>query len=194
MTAAKIRAKIDRLNALIGHSRTGDEERDAAKRMLKRLQAKADVTAGRKPVDRRAYGSKYDHDKWLSLTEVAALIRADIKLARKIGKRAAEPGALKTVDPIGDAPAELRFSVRKEQYTVSGRIDITIRNIPAQWGFTKQERYGEIYDAPTPALQALANALKEILDAYNYDGSDLDTDYFDVRFYGHVRANGCDVA
>lgn len=38
-------------------------------------------------------------------------------------------------------------------------------------------------------LLALANTqkmLKELLDSYNWDGSDIMTDYFDVRFYGFV--------
>lgn len=190
MAATKIRGKIERLNALINHPRTGEAERDAAIRMLARLQAKAG-TAAAAHSSRRVYGSKYDKVKGFTRAEIAKLIREDIKLARKISKQVAEPGALKTVDPIGDSPAGIRFSVRTENYSGGGSIDVFIRNIPSGWGFELQkDDWGEPMEMPTPALRSLAKELKKIMDAYNYDGSDITTDYFDVRFYGSVMTAG----
>ena len=38
--------------------------------------------------------------------------------------------------------------------------------------------------------RALMNALEAIVDAYNYDGSDLMTDYYDVNFHASVTFGG----
>jgi hypothetical protein len=193
MTATKTAKKIQLLQALIDHPRTGDEEREAGRRMLARLLAKAS-TSGEKITatgwtDHRTYGAKYATHR--TYAETAKLMRADIKLARKIGLKAADPGSLTVPDPIADAPAAIKFSVRTETFSGGGAIDITISNIPEGWGYTTgiNERGRQCHN-PTPALAALADELRAIHQAYNYNGSDPMTDYFDVAYYGGVRAEG----
>ena len=190
MNASKAAKKVQLLKALIDHPRTGEEERDAARRMLQRILAKAQ-TGGEKIapgwVDHRVYGAKYQQVSGMRLVDIAKLMRADIKLARKIGLKAAEPGALATVDPIANAPAGIKYSVTTQLYSGGGSIDITLKNIPADWGYTHEDRgHGELRKVATPALTALAAELAAIHRAYNYNGSDITTDYFDVNYYGGV--------
>jgi hypothetical protein len=47
--------------------------------------------------------------------------------------------------------------------------------------------HGYLRPAETAAAVALRETLNEILRAYNYDGSDPMTDYYDVRFYGRAE-------
>lgn len=201
MDAQAIRDKIKALEALADPSRksTPEPERAAAARMLDRFRQKlAEATNG--PVagvqfnDRRWYGGKYANTRDLSLVDIAKLIRAEVKVARKVAKMTAKPGALKVADPIGDAPAEIKVSVRTEYYSGGGSINVSLSNIPAEWGWT-QEPYDGYYgqdfrNVPTAALKAFASAIRDVMDSYNYDGSDIMTDYFDKRFYGGVSADG----
>jgi hypothetical protein len=190
-TTTKTAKKLQLLKALIDHPRTSEEERDAARRMLKRTLDKA-AAGGEKPtatgwVDHRTYGAKYQQVRGLRLAEIAKLMRADIKLARKIGLKAAEPGAIAIPDPIAEAPTGIKFSVTTQMYSGGGSIDITIKNIPADWGYTEEDHGDHIRKIPTPALKDLADELAAIHRAYNYNGSDITTDYFDVNYYGGVR-------
>lgn len=190
MSATKTAKKIQLLTTLIDHPRTGEEERDAARRMLQRLLDKA-KTSGEKIapgwIDHRTYGAKYEtvRNLW-NIADIAKLMRADIKLSRKIGLKAAEPGALAIADPIADAPASIKFAVRTQKYSGGGAIDIIIRNIPEDWGYAEEEDRGRTRKLATPALKALAAELRTIHRAYNYNGSDITTDYFDVNYYGGV--------
>ncbi|MFH8805282.1 hypothetical protein ACH4F6_38035 [Streptomyces sp. NPDC017936] len=193
---AKTAKKIKLLQALIDHPRTGDNEREAARLMLGRLLTKAGEAHGITPeqaaggwTDRRTYGAKYDRN--LSTVQIAALVRAQIKLARKLAKQSAgEDGAVKLPDPIGDAPAEIKFSVRSERFAGGSSIDISILNEPKGWAWEIREQHGYPMEMATPAMRALVDELAGLLRAYNYDGSDITTDYFDVNFYGSVYAKG----
>ncbi|MGP4115433.1 hypothetical protein ACTWP5_31610 [Streptomyces sp. 4N509B] len=213
---SRIDARLTYLRALIDHPRTSDHERDAARRAYQRLvtkyktagqeigpepepEADPDSTVGSAngyAFPRRVYGLKYHLVRDLRTTDIAKLIRADIRMARKAAQRTAEPGgALKTVDPIGDAPAQLRFSVRSEYYSGGSSIEITIRNIPDAWGWTTERNHWGTRQVPTPELRTLAHELKALHRAYNYDGSDITTDYFDVNYLGGVTAeNGLHLA
>jgi hypothetical protein len=188
-TTSKTAKKVQLLKTLIDHPRTGEEERDAARRMLKRLLSKAAASGEKTPqwADRRTYGDKYQQVRGMRLTDIAKLMRADIKVARKIGLKAAEPGAIAIPDPIAEAPAGIKFSVTTQLYSGGGSIDITVKNIPADWGYAEEEHCGHVRKVATPALQALAAELAAIHRAYNYNGSDLTTDYFDVNYYGGVH-------
>jgi len=44
--------------------------------------------------------------------------------------------------------------------------------------------------APLKAVVDAEQFLKELVGAYNYDNTDIMTDYFDVRFYGGVTVIG----
>lgn len=183
----KTQKTIQNLRALIDHPRTGENERAAARRMLGRVLAKAEqqgtqVEGGFR--DHRVYGDKYDKARSLGVVEIAKLMRADIKLALKVAKATAEPGSLATFDAFAAIPDGIKITVRTRHYTV---IDIVVRNIPDAWGWTEEtDDWGNKRPMPTPALNALAQELKTIHRAYNYDGSDISTDYFDVNYYGGV--------
>jgi hypothetical protein len=112
----------------------------------------------------RTYGSKYD--KNLSTTEIAARIRADIKAAQKAGA----------------LPSLLKVSVRKRHHNA---IDLVVTECPFMVLNTapRGDRRADIY---TPRAVELINALDAMADAYNHDGSDIQTDYFDVKFYCSV--------
>lgn len=193
MNATKARNKMDLLKALIDHPRTGEEERDAARRMLQRILTKARANGERLTatgwVDHRTYGAKYQQVRGMRLAEIAKLMRADIKLAQKIGLKTDGPATLATVDPIANAPAVIKYSVTTHMYSGGGSIDITIKNIPADWGYRMEmsEERGHMRKVPTAALNALAGELAAIHQAYNYNGSDTTTDYFDVNYYGGVQ-------
>jgi len=186
-SATKTQKKISLLRALIDHPRTGENERDAAQRMLKRVLAKVEeqgekVSGGFR--DHRVYGEKYGKVRHLGVVEIAKFMRADIKLALKVAKAVAEPGALATFDAFAAIPDDIKITVRTRHYS---SIDIVVRNIPEQWGWTEETDHWDRKRAvPTPALKALAQELKAIHRAYNYDGSDSSTDYFDVNYYGGV--------
>ncbi|MFD4596690.1 hypothetical protein ACFWPQ_01530 [Streptomyces sp. NPDC058464] len=189
--ASKVQKKIQLLNALIAHPRTGEAERDAGRRMLQRVISKAAAEGVKISesgyVDSRTYGAKYDHSGRLDVSDIAKLIREDIKLARKVAKKAAAPGSLAVVDPLADAPAEVKFGVTARRYAGSHRvIDIKVRNVPANWWEERTDDLGDTGKFATPALKALAAELRSIMDAYNHNGSDLLSDYTDVRFSGHV--------
>jgi hypothetical protein len=180
------------LHALLNHPATSEEEKDAARRALTRIarrEAKAAKARGGYWAPQRTYGSKYNQSSALTLTEIAKLMREDIKLARKIAKLPTKPGQIKVPDPIGDAPTEIKFGVTTQYYSGGGSINITVRNIPEEWGF-EEETHPYPHRAPTRALDALSVALREIWEAYNYDGSDIQADLFDRRYYGGVRAQG----
>lgn len=193
MDAQTIRAKIRALETLADPSRTStpEHERAAANRMLDRFRnLLAEHTKGSGYTDRRWYGGRYANTSDLDLTDIAKLIRAEVKLARKIAKMTATPGAMKIADPIGDAPTAIKVSVRTQYYSGGGSINVRLSNIPAEWGWVEEPDDSHYDRRPrkvaTPALKAFARAIKDVMNAYNYDGSDLMTDYFDKRFYGHV--------
>ncbi|MEU7855132.1 hypothetical protein [Nonomuraea sp. NPDC049141] len=187
---------------LAARDTTPEGERDAARRLLERLKRRAAKdglnTSENAPewqpyyrLDRRAYGSKYT-GRYIPSAELTKLIRADIALLRKLGRQPARPGDVEIPDPIGAAPASIKFFVRKEDSSFTRSIDITIKGVPADWWTDRPDPYDPSmkWRAPGPQLTALRDALKEITWAYNYDGSDLLTDYHDRNFYDHYRADG----
>ncbi|SEU46779.1 hypothetical protein [Nonomuraea wenchangensis] len=193
-------SKIDACKALIHHPKTPEEEREAARRLLVRLQARAQRdghndgaapgTPGYHGPGRRAYGAKYTG--YIRSAALTKLIRADIAVLRKLGRQPARPGEVKAPEPIGDAPASIRFSVKKDDYAGGRSIDITITGVPADWWIDQPDPYDSTmkWRKAGPQLTALKEALQEITWAYNYDGSDLLTDYHDRNFYDHYRADG----
>lgn len=131
------------------------------------------------------YGSKFAATKGLSRVEIAKLVRADIKSSLKSGEL-----------PAG------KYSVKTESYSGGGSINVTFTvadpNFPA-WNPARL-----VHEATSPnawmsansltfrsaELTAVEATLQAMLDAYNFDGSDIQTDYFHVRFYSHVDTAG----
>ncbi|MFJ2882439.1 hypothetical protein ACIQGT_14040 [Streptomyces sp. NPDC093108] len=191
MNLTKTQKKIKNLQALIDHERTGEPERDAARRMIKRIHdtAKRDgVTLKANGwVDTRVYGDKYDTVRNLALPAIAKLMRQDVKLARKLGQEAAEPGALALMDALGVMPAEIKVSITSRYYSGGGSIDIRVKNIPDDWGFVKEEdTHGYVRTVPSPALAAVLADLKVIHWSYNFDGGDPYAEYAHRNYLGSV--------
>jgi len=190
-------AKIEALTALINHAKTGADERDAARRALLRIHA-AQAEASQDDAGYQRFhsaghwkGSKYEQARRLGLAEIAKLMREDIKISRKVGKSVPGSTDLAVVDPIADAPAEIKISIRSRYFSGGGAIDVTILNVPAAWGWTESEidegyNDGRVHKIATPAFAAYKAAIEEIYNAYNYDNSDAQIDYFDRHYWGSV--------
>jgi hypothetical protein len=127
-----------------------------------------------------SYGTKYEATKDLNRTAIAKLVREDIKAAVKAGTL---PRA--------------KYSVRKRDYAGGGSIDISFSHVEGDFVLFNEERvrfdiatkdreftYMPIY---SEQAKALTDALDAILNAYNFDGSESQVDYFHVRFYGHAK-------
>lgn len=131
----------------------------------------------------RSYGYRYDEVRDLTTTEIARRIRTDIKTA------VAE----------GLLPHHWTYSVRSPHGT---SIDVEVRDCADAWKpcdgschdvWCKAKRLPEYAHAATEHemlsddAKAAKMTLERIHGAYNYDGSEIQTDYFDVRYYGHVE-------
>lgn len=121
------------------------------------------------------YGSKYNKD--LNIKAIAALVRADIKAAVKDG---ALPAA--------------KYSVRLERFSGGRALDVTVSGLPFE--LLNEERALADHDAPrafsrinlhSVGAMSVERQLERIMAAYNFDGSDIQSDYFHVNFYAHIR-------
>lgn len=183
---SKTATRIERLRALAGDGNPNAHERDVARRALERMLERMSE-AHRAAWTPNWQGEKYQATRGLSMTEITKLIRDEIKMLRKLGKiAAAGEGSLKVVEPVGDAPAEIKVSIRQPHY---GSIDILLKDVPQEWGWRRgTDDYGNERWFATDALEALGRELKALGEAYNYDNSDIQTEYFDRRYYLHVDA------
>ena len=110
---------------------------------------------------KRTYGESYEATKDLRLKEIAKLVRKDLKA--EFG-----PG--------------WKFSVRTRLYSGGQSLDVDVKASPTPLRGARTEEHGWF----TPEGVKAHEAISAILDAYNYNGSDLLTDYHDVRFYSHI--------
>lgn len=146
----------------------------------------------------RRYGSKYKElGGYQPASHIAKLMRADIKDAINRGKL---PGKMSN------------YSVRVHNYSMGRSIDITARDLEGMWQqcdgtvpgtekaytgggrtmwvadschyYGHENPYFEGHQVLTVEGQRIEKILQGIHNAYNYDGSDVMTDYFDVNFYG----------
>jgi hypothetical protein len=115
------------------------------------------------------YGNKYESSKNLNTAQIAKCFRSDVKVAILDGR----------------LPEGLKLSVKIARFAGGSSIDVKVVNLPAGFKFCEETRQGHITPL-TPDGKLVMDLLKEMLDAYNYDGSDLMTDYFNVRFYSHI--------
>ena len=123
----------------------------------------------------RSYGAKYN--KELNTTQIAKAFREDVKAAKK----------------SGELPKNLKLSVTTDYYSMGSSISVKVK----EWGgdiYTTAFLLAEKNDPHryfegerwTGQAKALLKQLKGMLDAYNHDGSDMMTDYYDVKFSGSV--------
>jgi hypothetical protein len=154
----------------------------------------------------KTYGEKYEAQQGLSTTEIAKLIRADIKTAVK----------------DGTLPSTWKYSVKTEYFSGGSSIDVRVKNCADAWMtcdgtvpgskqmlpngswtaracsnmWCKGRNEPEYAHAATEhkVLTEQAEAAKAVLqaihNAYNHDGSESMVDYFDVNYYGTVNFEG----
>lgn len=136
----------------------------------------------------RTYGPGYVevYEQHATAADIARLIRRDLKAAVAAGEIPGKPVA---------------YGVKVQNYSGGRSIDVTIRDYPGvtrcpecggqkgrgSWAWAHDDA------CPTcitwdrwlhPDAQAIADAVEAIRQAYNYDGSDSMTDYYDVNYYG----------
>lgn len=124
------------------------------------------------PARQRAEGARYQETKHLSCVEVAKLIKRDIREAQRAGRL-----------PAG------KVSVRSNGRSIDAKLTPADPRalVCANHARDMARGYGNgahlcPSDAPCRATQRTLDAIHF---AYNYDGSDVERDYFDVRYYGH---------
>lgn len=122
----------------------------------------------------RTTGSKYEATKDLGVRELAKLIRADLKEAQA----------------AGTVSKDATFSVRISRYSMGQSIDIAAaypfpiriadelvqaaRDAGHSWPWLRRD----VADAK--------QFCEDLLASYNYDNSDLMSDYFDYKFASNV--------
>lgn len=124
------------------------------------------------------YGRKYDAN--LDVAEIAKRLRKEIKQAVK----------------AGDLPA-IKASVRIKRYSGGQSINIYVTEAPfminnperVAFDITNNRRPMNELEMPrySEAARECLNKLNAMLNAYNYDGSDSQSDYFNVNFYGFAK-------
>jgi hypothetical protein len=129
----------------------------------------------------KTYGAKYDSA--LSVPEIAKRFRQDVKEA--IGRKVPE-----------GLPKGLKLSVRSDHNSISVRVVACPGLVVLNLARLCQERDNPHTWCQNPepihpeAAAELLKTLKAMLNAYNYDGSDLQSDYFNVNFYENIGFDG----
>lgn len=121
---------------------------------------------------RAAEGSKYRATESLSLVEVAKLIRVDVKTAIAAGTL---PRGLAVSVRVRHSSIDL--SITAAPFELLSRAHVLAVDVLPDI-HTRISRY-------TPLTLCALDRLEDIANAYNFDRSEPETDYFNVRFYGH---------
>lgn len=128
-----------------------------------------------------AYGKKYEQG--LDVSEIAKRVRQEIKEA--IAQ--------------GGLPKGLKISVTISRFSGGRSLDATIKEVPAGFVICNPERVKLEADDPntafpvchypifTPEAEVITEKIKTLIAAYNYDGSEIQADYWNVNFYSNVR-------
>ena len=125
------------------------------------------------------YGSKFTHG--LDTKEIAKMVRKDIQSAIK----------------SGNLP-EMKVSVKiRKRFSGGSSIDTKIKE--ATFPIANAKYYERIALGEDDTLAHMGSVsplsdeariaikqIQQIIDQYNFDGSDMMTDYFNVNFYSHV--------
>lgn len=133
----------------------------------------------------RSYGSKYDGN--LTTKQIAEMVRRQVRLEARVG-----------LLPEG------KWSVTMDRFAGGSSIAIGFTPFPddailfARCFYNRERAVADVerpHDYPRLPWRsefgtALEQRLERMLAAYNHDGSDTQTDYFDVKFYAHVNVHG----
>jgi hypothetical protein len=125
-------------------------------------------------------GSKYNETSDLNKTELAKVIRAELKAKYPKIKFS----VTKDSNSIDVKIVDVDFNPFSNEYNAFLKSNEKLRewnkNSFSKWDATPT--YNEKFET-------LRKEVKSIMDQYNFDDSDTMTDYFHVRFYGDVRLN-----
>lgn len=117
-------------------------------------------------------GSVYREQGHLNITEIAKRMRVNLRNAQSVGM----------------LPEGAKFSVTTDRFSGGQSIDVEVRGMPDSWTYTTRESiYGGEERIYSDAAQATVKAIEQMLAEYNRDRSDIQSDYFDVWFYSHVK-------
>ncbi len=130
----------------------------------------------------RTYSQKHQAD--MGIKDIAKAVRKDIKDAQK----------------SGDLP-QMKVSVRIQRYSGGQSLHVDIKEFPIQFlnayrvklsqehsnvfvgNLPSEHPARELY---TPLAKKALDSLQSLANAYNYNGSEIMVDYFDVNYYLHV--------
>ena len=135
----------------------------------------------------RTYGSGYVevYGQHATAADIARLVRRDLKAAKKDGA----------------FPEGVTFSVRCRNYAGGRAVDVTIKgyegpvSCPECQGQRNSRTYAGLHGDlcqtcatwngwMAPEAEELYRVVDMMREAYNYDGSNTQIDYFDVSYYG----------
>lgn len=141
----------------------------------------------------RHHGDRYDRS--LSTTEIAKLIRANVRALVKAGKLPTDWKYSVRTDYFAGgsairvratSPRPIMVASAAEQYDMqAGKADPIRHPETGHW----VRHYGECHTIEAAAVYAVLNAEHN---AYNYNGSETQVDYFDVNYYGQVTLDTAD--
>lgn len=151
----------------------------------------------------RHYGYRYNElGEYPSIAEIAKAIRADIKTAKAEGLLPASwTYSVRSSRFANGQAIDVTVKNCADAWQVcEGIVPGTKR--PTEGGGWTARPCGDVWCAAsgnplyahgarehtvlTEDAAAARTTLERIVDAYNHDGSDVMTDYFDVRYYSHV--------
>lgn len=119
------------------------------------------------------YGERYSVVKGSTTTVIAKHVRLDIKEALREGR----------------LPRGLKMSVRTKYHSGGSSLSVNVTACPVRFLNAAPDPVTGSYrdrDRYTDEGKAILETLRGIVAAYNYDGSDSMTDYYNVNFYAHV--------
>lgn len=110
-------------------------------------------------------GSKHENTKDLDITEIAKLVRKDLK--QTFGK-------------------DFKFSVTIDRYSMGQSLNVEIKTSPRNY-LNSIRVLDECSDASRFIEEGfeVLSLVDKIINNYNYDNSDVMTDYFDNKFSYH---------
>lgn len=131
------------------------------------------------------YGAKYD--KNLTLKDIAKALRADIAAAQKLG-----------ADDHWRLPRGIKVSVRTDYFANGKALRVSLTAFPGELmnpapllahELFPQESSSFRFQQYTKDGARCIAVLEGLMQAYNFDHSDSQTDYFHVNFYGHASVD-----
>ena len=124
-------------------------------------------------------GTKYN--KSLGTTEIAALIRQEIKAAVKTLTLPKAKYSVRSALFAGGSSIDIAIKTPSFPIMNPKRIELEARDPRYQWQtYESEPRY-------TAEASSTLKKIEVMLASYNFDDSDSMTDYFHVNFYSNVK-------